>query len=674
MTTSPQADLILLIRLLHDDLPPPEGAYVREKIGDSKRFADKYHAVAAAKNRTRTPEESIAGLETVDVERVARFIDEALPPQQQAEFETACWQVPSLLYEVMATWRAARQPNTAVVPPVDFGARMLSSIRTAAGRESAEQLDRAVPSSPRRLSPRPPALQGDRAQSEPRQRRRSTQRTAVAVAVGLVATIAVALLLSSRFSRDAQLNRIATEDRPPGNEPDRRSNGVRPDRRDVVHDDSSGVVDTLPDGPLSITPERIRNVLDHPEQPLEQTVVEMNPALQPTPTLPRVNALPTRRSVIRRWRNIAGVVAVRSEGQSQWHGVHSDSAKTAISDSVANGILTFANSQATAELSSGCQLVLGTETFVQPIGGELQPPDLENNEVVDELRLEYGRVAVVGLSDQERLRVSVGNRTLEVQSVGRRADFMVEQSSGTILCAVRRGVVEVNEQRVTPENWLQFDSLRPTSVKPRERALRWIDDPAAGLEIPKQICEALNHADNIYADTQALLGSGNQRVAQFAARTLIELADVRDPDVIPESFIRVGVDSGSEVRRVALVRWILSAMERQPDRTDAIWDAVLRHAGRQNGNRTPRLTNTARDDLREICHAAIHRVSPDLNRIRKLAQQLQPTHHVFVRQSAKFFLEKILEEELSEYNPVNPSRRAITSVMQKIRRWRNTKS
>ena len=672
MTTSPQADLILLIRLLHDDLSPPEGAYVREKIGDSKRFADKYHAVAAAKNRTRTPEESIAGLETVDVERVARFIDEALPPQQQAEFETACWQVPSLLDEVIATWRATRQPNTAVVPPADFGARMISTVRPSANRESAEQSHRQTPSSSRKSRQRSPQLQKGRAQSGLPQRRRSIQWTAVAV--GVVATIAVALLVSSQFSHDSQLDRIAREDQPVDDDSERGTNGVpQVSPRDVDRDDSSVVVDMIPDGPLSITPERLPNVLDHPELPLERPVAEVNPPLNPAPVPPPVDSLPTRRSVIRRWRNIAGVVAVRSEGQSQWHGVHSDSAKTAISDSVANGILTFASSQATAELSSGCQLALGTETFVQPISTKLQPNDSKNDEVVGELRLEYGRVAVVGLSNHERIRIFVGDRTLDVQSVGRRADFMVEQSSDTILCAVRRGAIEVNEQRVTPDNWVQFDSLRPTSVKPRERALRWIDDPAAGQQIPKQLCEALNHAENIYADAQALLGSGNQRVAQFAARTLIELADVRDPDVIPESFIRVGVDSGSEVRRVALVRWILSAMERQPDRTDAIWDAVLRHAGRQNGNRTPRLTNTARDDLREICHAAIHRVSPDLNRIRKLAQQLQPTHHVFVRQSAKFFLEQIMEEDLSEYNPVNPSRRAISSVMQKIRRWRNAR-
>ena len=77
MTTSTQPDLIVLIRLLHDDLSAAEGAAVRRKLADSREFATKYRKLNAVLSEPLDAAALLESVKEITPDQVSRFVEQS---------------------------------------------------------------------------------------------------------------------------------------------------------------------------------------------------------------------------------------------------------------------------------------------------------------------------------------------------------------------------------------------------------------------------------------------------------------------------------------------------------------------------------------------------------------------------------------------------------------------
>lgn len=99
----------------------------------------------------------------------------------------------------------------------------------------------------------------------------------------------------------------------------------------------------------------------------------------------------------------------------------------------------------------------------------------------------------------------------------------------------------------------------------------------------------------------------------------------------------------------------------QSDRADEVLQAVCQSIG---------LDLAQEPELGEWSAAAISRQRPLLRQLTQLYDGLRPQKPLFVRQSAKYFLQQILGDPLNEYDPwMSADRAAMNTIARKMRAW-----
>jgi len=221
------------------------------------------------------------------------------------------------------------------------------------------------------------------------------------------------------------------------------------------------------------------------------------------------------------------------------------------------------------------------------------------------------------------------------QTVGRRQTATVSAS----------GSVTVDAQRTSPDDWYRDRNFRSS--------------------LPDDVCLALNSSNTLRKDAARFANDSNPATAFLATQVLLQCSS-RAETSFPGDIIARLAGSNLETQRHSVAHWLVSRIGQQPSAGDRIVLAVCDQL---------QIVKPQTTLMQKWYKSAVVGSRPSLNEVRELVAGLQNREHIFVRQSAKYFLQSILGDPLVEFDPSRPNdRNALQSVMRKLRNWQRLQS
>ena len=111
------SNLLLLLRLLDDDLPAAIAAQVRARFETDSVLAEQYQKIRIIDAEQYSAEQLLQDVDTIDPDQAAAFVEGSLPAEEQISFEEHCWQYDAALRELISLRRAA----DSISPLIDLG-------------------------------------------------------------------------------------------------------------------------------------------------------------------------------------------------------------------------------------------------------------------------------------------------------------------------------------------------------------------------------------------------------------------------------------------------------------------------------------------------------------------------------------------------------------------------
>ena len=137
----PSNNLISLLRLLDGRMAAPDADLLRASLKSDPALKHRWRLLEKACQET-DPQAQSAVLSLVEPETLAAFVEGALPADEAAEIEAACWQSTTLLREIRSALRRA----SAGARWACHGGRALRSPRpTPAPRQGSPAAARELP-------------------------------------------------------------------------------------------------------------------------------------------------------------------------------------------------------------------------------------------------------------------------------------------------------------------------------------------------------------------------------------------------------------------------------------------------------------------------------------------------------------------------------------------------
>lgn len=646
MSTS-SCNLLNLLRLLADDLPTDVAIRLREQLVDDARFAEQYRRLNRLVGKQRDAEELLTHVDDVDVLDVAAFIDGTMSDESCSHFEQRCWQSEALLCEVVSVWQATCESH--VQPesrPKESEVRSL--VADLLGSSAGEPVEAA-----RNGSVRPPVPEFDlgmdsqpilKSRRPPQTGARSRRQKILAIAVAGVMLVVLSLLLSSWKTGSDQI--------------------AKPDPTPKSRDQGPQIVDTPPDsGP---SPEEIPEPIPQkPDSKPPRFVQEDTPRKIPDPEeTPRPNPpkKPQQNRTLVRWEQLAGVAAARSIDSDVWSGWLNEATDEVWRIDQPAQLLTLANSRVSGRLAGGENLVADAESMIEIAsvsGSTLESPENAQPPLL-QFTVQRGRLAIEGLKLRQKVRVRVGKQTFEVEATQGGSVFAVERQAGNTVLAAYRGELRMAQRRFSRRTWLNVDRTGDSTPFRPQRPQDWYRSPRDDVQIPANVRDAFNRADDLATVATRLVSSRQSGTALVAAQAALYCAPASGQGV-SVNLVRQLTRSRVEVQRVALIRWLLMHFRQDP----LVGESRLFMVCRQQ-----QIDPQSQRKMQVWFQSAARGRKPSIAQLTDLMVALRDPSSLFLRQCAKFFLQQILKDPLNEYDPMSPgNRRAITSVASKLRAW-----
>jgi hypothetical protein len=581
----------------------------------------------------------------IPVEKVAAFVDGHL---QSEEAEAICDAVMvdnSVLAEIIAAVRATQVSCEQLPPlPASLSAQLtaISSVVSATSQTDAYADDEdlgeirgqtkpapmshgvlrkteptalaAGVSSPRDAGTRPEAsAYGSRkeASSSARSDAVSSHRSSgLRIAVGLLAiaatiVAAIALLGRRRDKAPDQTTVVESGVDKGGEQPDPQPLGIPdvfPEPERVPRDLIQSIVENEPPASQSKQDDLGREnppmdpaaakVIQESESIPEEAVVEKTP--QPTPeSEPPIDPGPARitdppRLADLRWVEVSGVLARRNEPTEEsgsrraptWSRIQEGASSSATSAGQTRRVAlrTLPLSRAKGQLEDGGRFVIAGDSGLQITRG--------TTEVLAELDLMYGSVALIGLSEGTVVKMQRGNQTIATLRWQSKASAVVNRLTTGLQIQVNRGEIEINDTPVKEKSVQVAHDQSMESVPAPKRLPRWVTRPEETNGVERMILAQI-------ADTSDLTASLNQKIAALASsptlsrdesHALAKLASWQAAMAGP-NLIRLAVSRVPALRLAAMQR--LTQLSESDPRYPRIWNAIDRSVN--NAQRTAQI-------------------------------------------------------------------------------------
>jgi hypothetical protein len=666
----PQTDLpnlIRMIRLLDGELSADEAAPLRRLIANDLRPTEQYQQLTRVLQQPMSSDDLLRHAGKVTPLSVAKFIEGRMTESEQARFERKCRTSNSLLREVVSTWRAEQEA-------------------TATGWETvADERVRSVVSSLLKLPDvEPPPVM---AESETRQKAVqencpelkaasilppvSTDLPQIVVAVApepvrpgprrpkgkifAAAAIMLALvLLVVQYIGRPDVNQQAR----PG-DPEREVSPENSDPPTMIVREEPEQKDALPDK---------RPVIPKSPDPKDGTeqnpIVRKEPSSTPMPDKPVPDpgvTLPPPVELVE-WSDIRGIVGVRDVAASEWSGMLNAKAADLWKSNARTQLLTFANSAAAGKAVNGAWLMAAADSLVE-ISAERKQESrnaVTDEELIPICEVQFGRLALVGLNEGQRVIVRVGGESFEVRATRDETTIAIERDGQETVLAAYRGEAAVDGHELTRRKFGLVDSVGSMSVFRPLQVYEWTRSQPGPTSLPADLCAEFNESEDL-VQTAASVRQSTDPVTGYVATQVALQCSASGSQPLPLSLARQIAGSGNEIHRQTLVQWLVARVQRNPSTGDADLTLLFRL------EQVDRQTETM---MTGWFQAAAEGRRPTAMQLTELTTGLRDPAPLFTKQCAKFFLQKILGDPLTEYDPQTPaSRTALSSVTRKVRAW-----
>jgi hypothetical protein len=359
-------------------------------------------------------------------------------------------------------------------------------------------------------------------------------------------------------------------------------------------------------------------------------------------------------------RDVTGVVTIQTPGSGTWRGIESRGALTVLSTSNSVRCLSLLDSRVILRTAGLGDVVLGTESDVTLSTLPSREPGDRPGSLAIELK--QGRFALYMVDAGSSFSLVKGEQQFSCVAT-ETSSLSVESSAAGITLRVYRGSFRIAALELTRRisatlthagNWTE------NSVNAVAESTAWYRERDFRSSLPADSCEQLNSSNDVVSDAQMLVSSQETPTAFLATQVLLQCATQQPASAPSPIFFRLAA-SGVESQRQSAIHWLVGQLRQRPDDCGL----VIQQVCSQMQIATPQQIL-----LRRWYTAAAFGDRPALNQLRELLAGLQNKEHLFVRQSAKYFLQSILGDPLNEFDPARPNdRQAFQAVTRKVRAW-----
>ncbi len=666
MSTAPQPALRTLLQLLRGELSPQQGMAVRVQLAADLTSARRFATLLAVTQNAATSAGVSVHFDDISIDDVAAFVDGTLSASEEVQFEEQCWLQESLLREVVANW------NSTGVVTADASTAITENRILQIALASVKAAD--APGERNEFS-LPESKPVSRAVGRPlKQRRKISGRATVVVAtVAVLAIVAIiAVLQRERLSNPEDIVSDPPED-------DLRD--VNPDRESIVKDAVNPGSNILaPNGPDRVAPhdplvapdpdKTSENIADVPgANPGITSVDPPKPIMVPDPESPqRVPSALT--AMVETWSDDGGIVVVRSPSTGVWSGVKSLAAETIRTTSDVATVMTLQNSRAELSLVGAGQIILDGESSIEIFAPDhvmadaVDSPDADlptSEDSGGRVFLNYGRIVFNQLLAGKSLTVRIADVTYSLEATEENTTIGIDWTGEFPVFAVFRGEATINDHQLTRRVWVRADSVRGlTEFSDIPDDADWTRKRVTTNEVPRSLAVSVNKSDSAVVAVANLQADDNPMIAFHATQVLLQCSGTLELPVSAEA-IRAAAFSPVESVRLSLVYWMLLKLKHDRGRDPQLSDSLLQPIGFEVDEQAT---------LNAWFLAASTGQRPTRQHLTALQTALRNTGPIFGRQCAKHFLQTILSDPLTEYDPATPNNRtALNSVTRKMRAW-----
>ena len=594
----------------------------------------------------------------------AGFIDGTLSDAEQEQFEQKCWNSEGLLREVVSLWRMEFDPrpdrdlspdqSRLCLLPIEIQ-ELLGETHPKMGdfvSEATDQSTESLTNGPKiRINVAPIAD-------------RTTRRPSWFL-IGSIAAAAIAVIGMIRWMNSGQEDakglvpeRIAQDDTG-SDTPSMSDPGMTLPRIDQVVEQNppeSAVqqsIEPIPDRSPAIDRKDdsgdliVRTPMQESSEPPEGRTPSLSPKTESTQTSPVVNFAEWFE-----WTESRGVAAVRDETRDQWRGFLASPSYPTEATSRWVQVVTFNDSLLSGNARDELRWTADANTtFTLSQGAnETQPVVI--------CQLERGRLAVENLTENQRLEFQLNNRThvIDVNQVN--TSLVVQRIEQRLLVGLHRGLISVGDQAVSRSAWIAID---PNGKTEKLRPLfgdQWYREKKRD-QMPKDLTAAFNHAPQFLAQLNDLAHSANLNEQLFATNALLSCRAAEQIPPDDETLLAM-INSSQERVRESLIKWLHQQCVAKPRLGMSVTKKL---AAMQN------LPPAERQNFEEWFASAARSLSYNDRLLNQLKNSLSNQSRPLVRQAAKYFLQRFLNETLEFYSAINPGAangRVVTEVQRRV--------
>ena len=481
----PSNNLISLLRLLDGRMAAPDADLLRASLKSDPALKHRWRLLEKACQETE-PQAQSAVLPLVEPETLAAFVEGALPADEAAEVEAACWQSTTLLREIRSVLRFRDEPNGIGSVPDQLTHRLLKQWPLT--NESVKSTPVVLADEPRSVSLRR------------REKKSLGNKRLVKIVAGLAVCTLIAVTVIA-FTRS-----ITDQGRPVGKqeEPKQPDNGkgllIPNPSPSPQPQDFPLVQDNHEPTKQPIFPQnRLDKVVDNTEQNnnVEMKQDDTGPTeenyLKPSPARPVVN-----------WERVLGLLAIADARLGRWFGVESSA------EHGHDAYISLPESWCESKTEGWGKLVLAADSMFS-----VEPPQAPADTSLPprvRITVHYGRVGIHEMTPGQSIEFQVGQHIWQVKPLQEDTSLAIEVKEKGMRAAVVHGAAMIDGQELTRGQQVIWNPVNGMSAAETVRdTILWMEKPKRTATLSNSIRKKLLASDDLKHDLIELAGDKSSR-------------------------------------------------------------------------------------------------------------------------------------------------------------------